>query len=86
MIQLCKIDKLVCPKTYRRALWVTLARYTFSKRVEAIETFLRTEVLSDRSKLCNIELSHWYRVDKVFYTPEAKLRCVKITSYITKRS
>ena len=34
----------------------------------------------------NIELSHWYKVDKVFYTPEAKLRCVKITSYITKRS
>ena len=33
-----------------------------------------------------IELSHWYKVDKVFYTPEAKLRCVKITSYITKRS
>ena len=21
-----------------------------------------------------IELSHWYKVDKVFYTPEAKLR------------
>ena len=34
----------------------------------------------------NIDLSHWYKVDKVFYTPEAKLRCVKITSYITKRS
>ena len=34
----------------------------------------------------NKELSHWYKVDKVFYTPEAKLRCVKITSYITKRS
>ena len=34
----------------------------------------------------NIELSQWYKVDKVFYTPEAKLRCVKITSYITKRS
>ena len=34
----------------------------------------------------NIELSHWSKVDKVFYTPEAKLRCVKITSYITKRS
>ena len=34
----------------------------------------------------NIELSHWYKVDKVFYTPEAKLRCVKIISYITKRS
>ena len=34
----------------------------------------------------NIELSHWYKVDKVFYTPEVKLRCVKITSYITKRS
>ena len=33
-----------------------------------------------------IELSHWYKVNKVFYTPEAKLRCVKITSYITKRS
>ena len=26
----------------------------------------------------NIELSHWYKVDKVFYTPEAKLRCVKL--------
>ena len=36
--------------------------------------------------LNNIDLSHWYKVDKVFYTPEAKLRCVKITSYITKRS
>ena len=36
--------------------------------------------------LYNIELSHWYKVDKVFYTPEAKLRGVKITSYITKRS
>ena len=36
--------------------------------------------------ICNIDLSHWYKVDKVFYTPEAKLRCVKITSYITKRS
>ena len=34
--------------------------------------------------MCNIELSHWYKVDKVFYTPEAKLRCVKITSYITQ--
>ena len=34
----------------------------------------------------NIELSHWYKVDKVFYTPEAKLRCVKSTSYITKHS
>ena len=34
----------------------------------------------------NIDLSHWYKVDKVFYTPKAKLRCVKITSYITKRS
>ena len=34
----------------------------------------------------NIELSHWYKVDKVFYTPKAKLRCVKSTSYITKRS
>ena len=34
----------------------------------------------------NIELSHWYKVDKVFYTLEAKLRCVKVTSYITKRS
>ena len=37
-------------------------------------------------KCDNIDLSHWYKVDKVFYTPEAKLRCVKITSYITKRS
>ena len=36
--------------------------------------------------VCTIELSHWYKVDKVFYTPEAKLRCVKITSYVTKRS
>ena len=35
---------------------------------------------------CTIELSHWYKVDKVFYTPEAKLRCVKITSYIMMRS
>ena len=37
-------------------------------------------------QIYNIDLSHWYKVDKVFYTPEAKLRCVKITSYITKRS
>ena len=37
-------------------------------------------------RTANIELSHWYKVDKVFYTPEAKLRCVKIKSYITKRS
>ena len=40
----------------------------------------------DGSRSSNIDLSHWYKVDKVFYTPEAKLRCVKITSYITKRS
>ena len=32
-----------------------------------------------------IKLSHWYNVNKVFYTPEAKLRRVCI-SYITKRS
>ena len=42
--------------------------------------------LNDRNLKYNIELSHWYKVDKVFYTPEAKLRCVKITSNITKRS
>ena len=71
----------------RHMLCSIFANLTIVLLLNYIMTSLQEKyIISKNGHIYNIELSHWYKVDKVFYTPEAKLKCVKITSYITKRS
>ena len=57
--------------------------FIFANRMSIYNNYLQFKIIN---RIVVIELSHWYKVDKVFYTLEPKLRCVKVTSYITKRS